>query len=151
MKKQKKFVLKRRFRTRKDAPTEVVDITGYSKYLPLTPPRYFDSDVFARYESDFPQHAAQFYAASGADEYNHDALDLEIDKQCEDERAHYALQREHHLEVLEMIRAGIETETKRTTERLATVREYIRRLSDELAELEARYKAICAKGASKHA
>ena len=127
-------VLKRRFKVKKNPSSETVDITGLSSFTTLIAPRYYDSEIWALYEALFNDHAIEFYSKSGADRYNHDALDLEIEKQFQDELQHYMDQHERHLEALEAIHTGVERESVITEERIHQVEARLSELNKELDE-----------------
>lgn len=138
-------VLRRRFRIRKRPDTESVDLSGFSTFCNLLPPEFFDSDVWAVYEATFPEHAREFYIASGADKYNHDALDLEIEKRYLDELAHYAEQYERHLAILKSIRSGVIQERRECEERLERLDQRLEELRKELESKKSIYGSFFRK------
>ena len=141
-----KDILKRRFHYKKNPDFNPVSLSSPSKYATLEPTPYFDSDDWAVFEATFPEYAKDFYMASGADKYNHDALDLEIEKRYEDELNHYQDQYIRHIHLIKSyIKSGLEGEE-------TVVREEIRRIDDRLEHLQDLLKAKqaihgdCSKG-----
>ena len=135
-------VLKRRFKVKKNPATETVDIRGRSSFATLIAPKYYDSEVWAFYEAYFIEHAEEFYSRSVSDRYNHDALDLEIEKQYLDELQHYFDQRERHIESLEAAYTGVERESAITTEKLLQVEARLSELEKELEDKLAVYNSF---------
>lgn len=143
-KKTKAEVLKRRFKIKKKNEPEVINQSGAfkSKYAHLIAWRYLDSDQFAVYEAYFPEMAHEFYIKSGADEYNHDALDLDIDKHIDDEHKHIDEQLESHLSTLEDLHIGVEVEKTSVNAKTAQIAKVLEELYAERDELKSRYKSF---------
>lgn len=137
-------VLKRRFKIKKKNDPEVINPFNdfMSKYAHLCACRYLDSDRFAMYEAHFPETAHDFYTKSGADKYNHDALDLDIDKHIVDEHKHIDEQFESHMTVLEDLHVGVEIELASVTAKSKQVNHKLESLRAEFEELKKRYESV---------
>lgn len=140
------YILTRRFKTKKAPISETVDINGFSKYANLIAPRYFDSDVFAHYEATFPRYATDFFSRSGADRFNHDALDCEIDKKYSDEVSFYAEQYIRHMDTLNRINIGVLQEIESVRNRIIQVESQINGYRSELGRLSEKYEEYNRKG-----
>lgn len=143
-KKTKTEILKRRFKIKKKNAPEVINPFGEfkSKYAHLSAWRYLDSDQFAMYEACFPDNAREFYTKSGADKYNHDALDLDIDKHVLDEHKHIDEQCESHLVVLEDLHIGVEIEITSVDAKIEQVNKMLKGCYSECDVLNTRYDSF---------
>lgn len=143
MKKIKNDVLKRRFKIKKKTEPEPINPFGdfMSKYSHLVAWRYLDSEEFAIYEAYFPDTACDFYKKSGADQYNHDALDLDIEKHVLDEHKHIDEQFESHMAVIEDLHIGVEVEDTSVDEKSKQVDKVLEELRTEHDELKALYNS----------
>lgn len=143
------YVLIRRFKTKKAPTLETVEINGFSKYANLIAPQYYDSDIFAHYEATFAEYAIDVFSRSGADRFNHDALDCEIDKKYSDEVAFYAEQHVKHMDTLNRINVGVLQETESVNIRINQITAQLDAYREELAQLSEKYNAFNKKG-DKH-
>lgn len=143
-KKTKTEILKRRFKIKKKNEPEVINPFGEfkSKYAHLSAWRYLDSDQFAMYEACFPDNAREFYTKSGADKYNHDALDIDIDKHVLDEHKHIDEQLESHLAVLEDLHIGVEVEKTSVEAKIEQGNQMLEVFRTERDELKMRYDSF---------
>lgn len=141
--KTKNEVLKRRFKIKKNIePEEINPFSDFkSKYSHLCAWRYLDSDEFAVYEACFPDTARNFYLKSGADKYNHDALDLDIEKHTIDEHKHIDEQYQSHCSVIEDLHIGVEVEKTSVEAKTEQVNNILESLHTELLELKALYSS----------
>ena len=137
-------ILKRRFKIKKKNEPEVINPFSEfkSKYAHLSAWRYLDSDQFATYEAYFPETAREFYSKSGADKYNHDALDLDIDKRVLDEHKHIDEQLESHLAVLEDLHIGVEVEKTSVDAKIEQVKKTLDEFYAERDTLKTRYNSF---------
>lgn len=136
-------VLKRRFKIKKNTEPEEINSFGEfkSKYAHLCACRYLDSELFAGFEACFPDNAKDFYTKSGADKYNHDALDLDIDKHVLDEHKHIDEQLERNLALIEELHIGVEIEKTSVEAKTVQVNKRLEALRADLDELKTLYKS----------
>lgn len=137
-------VLKRRFKVKKkNAPEKINPIKNfYSKFAHYSACRYLDSDQFAIYEAQFPEYAHGFYTKSGADQYNHDALDIDIDKHVLDEHKHIDEQLESHIATLEDLHIGVEVEKTSVEAKIEQVNQLLKGCFYERDLLNTRYDSF---------
>lgn len=110
-----------------------------SRYAHLTALSYLDSQQFAYYESLFPKRAREFYSRAGADKYNHDALDLDVDKHVDEEHKRIDEQYVSHLAVIEDLFIGVEVEKTAVQAKATQVEKVLAALKAEYDELRARF------------